>query len=98
MIAQLDTRTRESESINPHIGPGKVQMSMPRDTYKYHFKLGNRIVHSGITNDLERREAEHRRQPGWEKGHILQVGRRTTREGALRWEDEQRRKGKPTGP
>ena len=73
-------------------------MPTPHDTYKYHFKLGNKIVHSGITNDLERREREHQRQPGWEKGHIVQVGRQTTREGALRWEGEQRRKGKPTGP
>ncbi|WP_420635829.1 hypothetical protein [Candidatus Palauibacter sp.] len=72
-------------------------MSKPRNTYKYEFKRGNKVVHSGITNDLERRESEHQRQPGWEKGHIKQVGRRTTGERALRWEGEQRRKGKPTG-
>ena len=69
-----------------------------RDTYKYHFKLGNRIVHTGITYDIDRREAEHRQKDGWEKGHILQVGLRTTRDAALQWEDEQRRQGKPTGP
>ena len=34
---------------------------MARDTYKYHFKKGNKIVHTGITNDLERREQEHKR-------------------------------------
>lgn len=73
-------------------------MSNPRDTYKYEFKIGNRVVHSGITNDLERREGEHQRQPGWARGHIKQVGRRTTRDGALGWEEEQRKKGKPTGP
>ncbi len=28
-----------------------------RDTYKYDFKIRQKIVHSGITNDLERREA-----------------------------------------
>ena len=33
-------------------------MAKPRDTYKYQFKVGNTIVHGGITNDLERREAE----------------------------------------
>ncbi len=27
-----------------------------RDTYKYEFKRGNKILHGGITNDLERRE------------------------------------------
>jgi predicted GIY-YIG superfamily endonuclease len=73
-------------------------MSKPRDTYKYEFKIGNRVVHSGITNDLERREGEHQRRRGWSGGHIKQVGRRTTRDGARRWEDEQREKGKPTGP
>ena len=41
---------------------------------------------------------EHQRQPGWSRGHIKQVGRRTTRDAAHRWEDEQRKKGKPTGP
>lgn len=70
----------------------------PRNTYKYEFKIGNRVVHSGITNDLERREGEHQRRPGWKRGHIRQVGRRTTHDGAVRWEDEQREKGKPTGP
>ena len=73
-------------------------MSKPRDTYKYEFKRGNKVLHSGITNDLDRRESEHQRRPGWRDGHIRQVGRRTTREGALRWENDQRKKGKPTGP
>ena len=31
-------------------------MSKRRDTYKYYFKVGNKIVHGGITGDLERRE------------------------------------------
>lgn len=33
-----------------------------RDTYKYVFKVGNRIVHGGITNDLERRGREHQQE------------------------------------
>jgi predicted GIY-YIG superfamily endonuclease len=54
-----------------------------RDTYKYHQKRGNRILHRGITNDLSRRESEHRqKRPG---SHISQVGNRTTRDAALRW-------------
>ncbi len=73
-------------------------MPKPHNTYKYEFKLGNKVLHSGITNDLERRENEHQQQPGWDRGHIKQVGNRTTRAGALRWEDGQRKKGKPTGP
>lgn len=57
-----------------------------RDTYKYHLKIGNKIVHRGITNDLERREAEHQQEfPG---AKIKQIGNRTTREGALKWERE----------
>ena len=55
-----------------------------RNTYKYQFKVGNKIMHGGITNDLDRREAEH--QQKWPKGHIKQVGRRSTEEGARAWE------------
>ena len=61
-------------------------MANKRDTYKYHFKIGNTIVHSGITNDLERREQEH--QQKWPKGHIKQVGRKTTEEAARKWEED----------
>lgn len=61
-------------------------MAKPRDTYKYYFKVRNKIVHGGITNDLERREQEHRQK--WPKGHLFQVGRRTTEEAARSWEQE----------
>lgn len=57
-----------------------------RDTYKYLFKIGNQIVHGGITNDLERREIEHKQK--WPKGHIAPVGRRTTEEAARKWEED----------
>ncbi len=72
-------------------------MASDRDTYKYNLKEGNKIVHTGITNDLERRESEHQQKYG-NSVHIKQVGNITTREGALQWEEEQREKGKPTGP
>jgi predicted GIY-YIG superfamily endonuclease len=62
-------------------------MSKKRDTYKYHFKKGNKIIHSGITNDLERREMEHNQK--WPGGHIKQVGNRTTEEAAREWEKDQ---------
>ena len=70
---------------------------MPTDriAYKYHFKIGNKIVHTGITNDIDRREAEHQSKRGQSKGHIKQVGVRTTREAALAWEREQEKAGKP---
>ena len=71
-------------------------MSVKRNTYKYYLKKGNRIVHVGITNNLERREAEH--QQGQAGIHIYKVGNRTTRLAALEWEEEQRKEGKPTEP
>ena len=61
-------------------------MAKPRDTYKYQFKVGNKIVHGGITDDLERREAEH--QEEWPKGHIKQVGPKTTEKVARQWEKD----------
>ena len=76
----------------------RIEMPKPHDTYKYVFKKDNKVVHVGITNDLDRREQEHQRTRGWSDGHIRKVGRRTTRDAALLWEREQRRKGKPTGP
>lgn len=67
-----------------------VPIKPKRDTYKYHLKRGSKIIQSGITNDLDRREKEHRRNYGKEV-HIQQVGNRTTREGAREWEKKQRR-------
>lgn len=59
-------------------------MAKQKDTLKYHFKVGSRIVHRGVTNDLERREREHKVR--WPKGHIQKVGNKTTRESAFAWE------------
>ena len=57
-----------------------------RDTYKYHLKQGRKIVHKGITFDLNRREAQHQEEyPG---SRIKPVGRRVGREAALKWERE----------
>ena len=62
------------------------EMATKRDTYKYQYKVGNKIVHVGITDDLERREQEH--QQKWSKGHIKQVGIKTTEEAARKWEED----------
>jgi hypothetical protein len=64
-------------------------MSKKRDTYKYVFKVGRKIVHGGITNDLDRREQEYKQQ--WPKGNIVQVGRRTTEAAAKKWEKDHNR-------
>ncbi len=73
-------------------------MANIRDTYKYWFKVGNRLVHCGITNNLERRENEHRNSGRytvhneiryyWSDGHIVQEGNLITREAAMLWERE----------
>ena len=58
-------------------------MAASLDTYKYRFKVEEVVVYCGVTNDLKRRESEHRSR--WPNGTIEQVGRRTTRAGALEW-------------
>lgn len=55
-----------------------------RDTYKYHVKVGRKIVYRGITKDLDRRGSEHKsRRPN---SRVVKVGRRTTYEHAVDWE------------
>ena len=56
-----------------------------RNWNKYDFKIGQKIVHSGVTKDLERREQEH--QQRWPSGHIVKVGRETTKDAAFEWEE-----------
>jgi len=68
---------------------------MARNTYKYHFKKGNKILHTGLTNDIERREKENQQTFG-AGGHIKRVGNATTRDAALKWESEQTERGNPT--
>lgn len=60
-----------------------------RDTYKYDFVRKGKILHSGITDDLERREREH--QQKWPGGHIRQVGRKTTEDAARKWERKKKK-------
>jgi len=61
------------------------QIMSYRNWHKYDFKVGNKIKHSGIATDLERREEEHRQR--WPDGHIVQVGRATTEKAAKEWEE-----------
>lgn len=53
---------------------------MAKDTSKYVLKQGNKIVYVGITNNPERREAEHRQDKNFDKMEL--VGRKSTRDGA----------------
>ncbi len=59
-------------------------MAKPRNTNKYLYKIGHKVVHGGITEDLVRREKEHMQK--WPKGHIYKVGNKTTEEAAMDWE------------
>lgn len=70
-------------------------MPTNRTAYRYHFKRGNKILHTGITNNLERKEFELQQEYG-EGTHIKQVGLRTTVESAFHWKEEQRKRGKQT--
>lgn len=67
-------------------------MRHARDTYKYVVKVDGRIIYRDVTNDLNRRAEEHKvRYPDC---HIIQVGRRTTREQGLKWKRQYERKGR----
>ncbi len=61
-------------------------MTKPYDTYKYQARVGRKIVHGGITDDLKRREEEHRQK--WPTVKLKQVGRRTTEKAAREWEKD----------
>lgn len=55
----------------------------PKDTYKYQVKMGRKVVDRGCTSVLDRREAEI--QERYPEARLQLIGRRTTREAALRW-------------
>ena len=79
---------RSFSQLNPFTAPSVIpEMAKQRDTYKYQFKIGRKVVHHGITNDLERREQEHQTTHDG-RGHIKQVGRKTTEEAAREWEED----------
>lgn len=63
-----------------------------RDTFTYNFKVGQKIVHSGITNDLDRRETEHKQR--W-PDHIVKVGAAKTEDAARSWEKTKQKTIKP---
>ena len=58
-----------------------------RTHYRYELKDGRRVVYRGITNDLERREREHRRG-GKKFTHLQPVGPAVTMETAKEWEEQ----------
>ena len=69
-------------------------MPKPRDTTRYQLKEGNKIIHTGITDDPMRREREHQKERP--NSHLVPQGPKVTRESAEKWEQEQAKQGKPT--
>jgi len=61
-------------------------MAKNRDTYKYHVKIGGKIIYRGITRDLDKRSSQHKAH--WPESHVVKVGRKTTREKAIEWEKQ----------
>ena len=39
-----------------------MSKTKPRDTYKYHVIVGNKVVYGGTTKNLKRREQEHKQK------------------------------------
>lgn len=62
-------------------------MTQKRDTSKYECYQGNKLVYVGITNDMARREAEHKAE-GMKFSSMRKVGNVTTPEAASDWETE----------
>ena len=71
------------ETVKPKRKRGK-QMNEPRNNYTYHFILGDRIIHGGITIDPERREREH--QLDWPGGYLQIIGGPMSESEARAWE------------
>lgn len=62
-------------------------MGKARPYIKYVVRIKGKIVHGGITANLERRKQEH--QQTWPKSIIRKVGGPVTEEGGRRWEKKQ---------
>ena len=62
-------------------------MAKKRDTVTYELKQGNKVVYVGTTNDLERREQQHR-EDGKKFSSMKATSRRMTEDGARRKETE----------
>ena len=57
-------------------------MDNAKNAYKYYvLKVGDKVVYRGVTNDLDRREAEHRVR--WPDGQIESMGDEPTMKQAL---------------
>jgi len=83
-------RLQHSDVIESGITTLQASDITERDTYKYHLKKGGKINQVGVTNDLNRREAEQQKSFAGTTIHL--IGSRTTRESGLKWERDKARK------
>ena len=73
--------TSESDAVAAGFEMEKL-MDNSKNTYKYYvLKVGDRVVYRGVTNDLDRRGAEHRVR--WPDGQVQPMGDETTMKKAL---------------
>ena len=64
-------------------------MAEKRPFVGYDFKVGDKIVHSGITTDPDRRETEHKQR--WPGGKLKVVTGPMTEQGAREWESSKQK-------
>ncbi len=64
-------------------------MPKPRNYYRYDYRVGGKIRHSGITKKPDQREQQH--QTRWPGGHLSVVGPAVTEETAREWEKTKRK-------
>ena len=69
-------------------------MPITKNIFRYYFKLGNKIVCAGVTHDPYQRAITHLNQPGWNKGHMVEVGLPVEYDDAVEWLREQKKKGR----
>ena len=62
-------------------------MRNEKDIYRYQLVKNGKVVYSGITYDLSRRGAEHRRY--FPNATIKQVGKKVTWKEGLKWKEKQ---------
>ncbi|WNY26772.1 hypothetical protein [Methanolapillus ohkumae] len=55
-----------------------------KKSYKYALKRGSKPVYYGITNNLKRRESEHRKIKKFDR--LVKIGRACKTESARKWE------------
>ena len=62
-------------------------MAKPRNYIKYRVHVKGKVVHGGITTNLEQRKEQHKQK--WPNSIIRKVGGKVTEESARDWEKKE---------